>query len=748
MAGAIDEDTARTIANGRETVGAMMGVAQARLKRLFVVFVVGFILTFYGMRAVWDQLKADLLANMGLPPEDAPSVVAVTPFDVILLQVKIGMIVGVLVAVPLLVYYGRDGLKERGIWPDRPVARWKLVLLGLMITVLFGVGFVYAYAFFFPVMFQFLATNAVKAGFKPTYSIVKWTEFIFFLTLSFGLAAQLPLGMSATASAGVVRYETFRDKWRYAVMGIFLFGAVFSPPDPFTQVMWAVPLIALYWFSLGVTKLVVLAQRAGDAVPVRQVARERWNVLAGVFVLATGGTYAFLTRGGLAWTNSLLEAIGSSYRAPAAGDLELLGLSPVASAALPAAVVGVVGVGVAFFYLRIKALERVQATRAAEAAATEPTAPAGGGQATETGAATAASVGAPAEIDVRALSTPAVKAAPVEAFADMTEAEALELAEHAIHEEENPEKAQLVLDRFDEAEAETVEGPAPEAEDSNPVSSTAAGMMDAFTEEETTEDDIGGYYHDIAFILESLTSKAMWIVGVFMVVLAATFVALYSGGIGVLKNVFLSHMPPALRPAVDIVTLHPVEALIFEVKFSTLLAAVSILPLLLYWAWPALEERGVAGGDRNILIVWGGTLLVTLVGGSLVGFLYIAPAIISFLAQDALASSMVIAYRINHFGWLVILFTVGIGFLTEVPVTMLLFDRGGIVSYRTMRRRWRVVVIGLFVFAGLVSPRGVFTMLLLALPGVVAFGAGLGLLWLVTRLSPSRSHKPEGEAAD
>jgi sec-independent protein translocase protein TatC len=140
-------------------------------------------------------------------------------------------------------------------------------------------------------------------------------------------------------------------------------------------------------------------------------------------------------------------------------------------------------------------------------------------------------------------------------------------------------------------------------------------------------------------------------------------------------------------------------------------------------------------------------LLVALLGGSFLGFFYIAPAIISFLAQDALASHMVIAYRINNFGWLVIFTTIGIGILAEIPVTMLLFHRGGLISYETMHRRWRAVVIGLFALSAVVSPRGVFTMLLLAIPASLAYGLGLALLWLLT-LPSRRRRRRRAQPAD
>ncbi len=761
MAGAIDEDTARTIASGRETVGAVLSSAQSQLKKVFLVFLGAMLLTIWALYSfLWDALKRDLLYNQ-LSGEvlEETTIVAVTPFDVPLLQVKIGLIVGILVTIPVLLWVGRDGLRRRGWWPSQRIARWK-VWLGISTIVFLAVGgALYAYELFFPLMFEFLASNAVNAGFTPTYSIVKWTEFVVFLSLSFALAAQLPLAMSSLAASGIVKYETFRDKWRIAVVLIFVFGALFSPPDPFTQIMWALPLVTLYAISLGITKLVVVSIRAGEHVPIRGVIADRWNLIAGTVVLAAGVVYAFLTRGGLAAFNDALVWIGSKYRTPTADELGLFGLGPQTTATLVAALVGLVAGLVALFYFRLVALEELVAgdslTDPAVAGAVDDGTAQPTGDAATTAPETAASAGEPAEIDIDALSTAAVRAAPLEAFASLTEDEALQHAQRAM-EADDAEKAQLILDRFDEAQEADLQpdrstdeaaGGADEGDDANVVTSTAAGMMDAFTEDETTEDDVGGYYYDIAFILDSLTSKAMWLVGTFMLVMAGTFIYLYSGGIGEIREAFVHEMPASLQPQVDLVTLHPVEALIFEIKFATVLGVVATIPLLFYFAWPAIEQRGIATGDRSILLVWGGSLLVALVGGSLAGFFYVAPAAISWLAQDALQAGMLIKYRINNFGWLVIFTTVGIGLLAEIPVTMFLFHRGGIVSYGTMRRRWRVVVVGVFALAGLLSPKGVFTMFLLALPASFAYGAGLLLLWIYTRLT-SVTARPQGEAAD
>ncbi len=744
MSGALPEGTARSLASGRATIGSMLSAAQTHLKKVFLVFVTTMLLTLWALRAfIWERLEQDLVFDrMDVTTEQATEIIVVTPFDVILLQVKIGIVMGILVSIPVLLWYSRDALRQRGYWPSSTIPRWKVWSFVAAISLLFLGGISYAYFFFFPIMFDFLAANAVQAGFKPTWSIVMWTEFIFFLALSFGLAAQLPLLMSATSRTGIVPYETYRNKWKYAVVGIFVFGAMFSPPDPFTQVMWGVPLVLLYFVSLGIAKLAVLSKRAGEQVTMAEVARAHWNMLAGTAFLTAVAVYAYLTEGGVQATNDLLAAVGSRYRVVVfLDDPVAFGLDAGVAAALVGVAAAVPVAGVVLFYYRIQELER--RLEAAES---------GGVPADEQGAETGdegANAGEPAEIDIGAMGAPALKATSAEAFVDLSEERALHYAEQAL-EDDDPEKAKAVLDRFDEAQEyqqEQEEEEEEEDEEAGIVTSTAAGIVDPFTEDETTEDDIGGYYYDIRFILDSLTSRAMWIVGTFMVVLAGSFMWLYLGGIGQIREMFFQNMPDALVDEPEIVVLHPVEALIFMLKFSTLLAAVSILPLVLYFAWPAIEDRGLSSGDRNVLLWWGGMMFLAVFGGTFLGFVYIAPTILSLLATDVVLNDMIIAYRISSFGWLVIYLTVGVGLLAMIPVTMVLFNHGNIISYRRMRKSWRGVILAFFAAAGLLSPSGIWTMFIVAIPMSIAYGFGLGLVWLYSGIN-RRVRQPWGEAAD
>ncbi|UPV75503.1 twin-arginine translocase subunit TatC [Halorussus limi] len=745
----VDEDTARAVNSGRETIGAMLSTAQTHLQKVFIVFLVGFVASFYALRSVgWPFLKEVTKAQM--PPSLAESVtiIAVTPFDVILLQAKIGAVAGIVIALPVLLYYSRDSLRQRSWYPGAPIAGWKIAILAFLALALFTGGMLYGYGVFFPLMFKFLANNAITAGFETRYSIVKWTEFIAFLSLSFGLAAELPLAMSGLAYTGIVPYETFRDKWRYAIMGIFVFGAVASPPDPFTQIMWATPLVLLYAFSLYLTKIVVTLKRGSERLSFVGVARENAIRLLGAPALVFLLVRFFFTRAGVDAVNAELP---TKYALPAVESV--VGLPRSESILVVSGAVAAVALVVTFFYYLTQELNEVAANVAAPAPAP----------------------GAPGDIDLGNLDAGAVRAAPPEVFADMSEEDAVDYAREAM-EADDAEKAQAILDRYDElhpededdaeeaaagaaAGAEAADGAQAadaeaadeatfpresdrpeEAESSgNVFESTAAGMADAFTEDETTEEDIGGWFYDLRFIFESLTSKMFRIVAVFMLVLAGVFMFLYRGGIGVIREDFLSRLPAEVRPemgsgetVLNIVTLHPVEALVFEVKISTLLGAVAVLPLILYYAWPAMKERGLAAGDRRVFGLWAGTIAVGLVAGSALGYTVVAPSVISWLVADALRAEMIISYRVSNFFWLVFFTTAGIGLLADVPLTMWLFERGGLVSFDAMKDRWREVVIAIFAVAGLATPDSIYTMFLLAIPLSIAYLVGLGGLWVVT----------------
>ena len=73
---------------------------------------------------------------------------------------------------------------------------------------------------------------------------------------AFGLAFQLPVVLSLMARVGLVTYQSLKKFRKYAVVIAFIAAAVLTPPDPFSQISLALPILVLYEVSIYLAKLI------------------------------------------------------------------------------------------------------------------------------------------------------------------------------------------------------------------------------------------------------------------------------------------------------------------------------------------------------------------------------------------------------------------------------------------------------------------------------------------------------------
>jgi sec-independent protein translocase protein TatC len=101
----------------------------------------------------------------------------------------------------------------------------------------------------------------VLLGFTPpgAYNLQKATDYFDFVLrfmLAFGCAFLFPVFLVALDLAHVMSGRTMLKGWRPTVMLIFVFCAVMTPtPDPWSMLLLAMPMIALYFGAIGVAIL-------------------------------------------------------------------------------------------------------------------------------------------------------------------------------------------------------------------------------------------------------------------------------------------------------------------------------------------------------------------------------------------------------------------------------------------------------------------------------------------------------------
>ncbi|MGD9125215.1 MAG: twin-arginine translocase subunit TatC, partial [Desulfarculaceae bacterium] len=96
-------------------------------------------------------------------------------------------------------------------------------------------------------------------------SIREYFSFSAMLLFAFGFIFQMPLVLVFLGRIGVVSSKMLRKKRKYAILIMFIAAAVFTPPDPQSQIMMALPMLALFEISLWVVALTEKKKQAREA---------------------------------------------------------------------------------------------------------------------------------------------------------------------------------------------------------------------------------------------------------------------------------------------------------------------------------------------------------------------------------------------------------------------------------------------------------------------------------------------------
>ncbi|MCL4350000.1 MAG: Sec-independent protein translocase TatC [Candidatus Thermoplasmatota archaeon] len=124
-------------------------------------------------------------------------------------------------------------------------------------VILFIAGSLIALVYVAPLMFDILYSFDIGVGANATMSINYFISFLLIYVLSFGLAFETPVIMVGLTYMGLVKAQTWKLGWRYAVVAALVFGLVFSPGvTGITMMLLAIPIIILYFAGIVVSSRV------------------------------------------------------------------------------------------------------------------------------------------------------------------------------------------------------------------------------------------------------------------------------------------------------------------------------------------------------------------------------------------------------------------------------------------------------------------------------------------------------------
>jgi sec-independent protein translocase protein TatC len=114
----------------------------------------------------------------------------------------------------------------------------------------------FAYFLVFPIAFHFFAAYA-PAGVTMMTDIDKYLSFVLTMFIAFGITFEVPVVVIVLVRMRIVTLEKLRSVRPYVIVGAFVVGAIFTPPDVVSQLLLAVPMWLLYELGLLMARIMV-----------------------------------------------------------------------------------------------------------------------------------------------------------------------------------------------------------------------------------------------------------------------------------------------------------------------------------------------------------------------------------------------------------------------------------------------------------------------------------------------------------
>ncbi|MDR1612819.1 MAG: twin-arginine translocase subunit TatC [Planctomycetota bacterium] len=241
------ESADNALGDAVKNIGPHLEELRRRLVFSIAAFIPAFALGLWLYRFLWDALL--------LPLRDAsPHLMrfqALTPSDGLILMMRLAFAFALVVSMP---FWAAQiwGFMAPGL--NATEKRWLHLACGAG-GVLFAAGVLAAYFGGIPLALGYLLPlNQTLTGWENSFTGSGYVDFIVTCCFGFGLAFELPLVMFALGWAGLITPGGVKSRWRAVVIAVFVLAAVMTPPDPFSQLLLALPMLGLFYIGYLLVK--------------------------------------------------------------------------------------------------------------------------------------------------------------------------------------------------------------------------------------------------------------------------------------------------------------------------------------------------------------------------------------------------------------------------------------------------------------------------------------------------------------
>lgn len=217
------------------------------LRNRLMICVIPFIILTVVFIPIADRLLT-LLTDMG--EAYGYTYIYIAPQELLMEYLRISVLGAVICVIPIILYqiwaFAQPGLKKS----ERRMFAFSM-LFGLLC---FCIGILFAYKITVPFMLRFLIGLSNKT-IQAAITIEKYTGFLLTVFMIFGIIFEMPLLSVVLTNLGLIKPQYLKVIRKPAIVVSFLLAALITPPDIFSQIMVAVPIILLYQISIWLSAI-------------------------------------------------------------------------------------------------------------------------------------------------------------------------------------------------------------------------------------------------------------------------------------------------------------------------------------------------------------------------------------------------------------------------------------------------------------------------------------------------------------
>lgn len=225
---------------------------------------------FHGEEAI-EREKAMAQMTQGMPavmnlncqcqlktPESAGHMVYLGLPELFFAQMKVAIYSALFFSFPFLILE-LWGFVGPALYREEKKLFWFFALFSF---VFFLGGAMFGYFVVFPFGIDFFLSLSQPGEIMPSLAIGDYLDFTIKIFIAFGMVFELPLVVLILSRMGIVTPRMMIEQSRLSFVVILIISALLTPPDPFTMMLMAGPLIGLYIISIGVSFLAVNRKKA------------------------------------------------------------------------------------------------------------------------------------------------------------------------------------------------------------------------------------------------------------------------------------------------------------------------------------------------------------------------------------------------------------------------------------------------------------------------------------------------------